>query len=464
MRKRILLINPWIYDFAAYDFWIKPLGLLYIGSLLRKNGYIVSLIDCLNPFHPGLKKDEKVKMAHRKQIGHGKYPKQEIRKLEPLRGIARRYNRYGITPALFREELRNCAEIDMILVTSMMTYWYPGVHEAIRIIKEELPGIPIVLGGNYVTLCPDHALKAGADFTISGSIGEKRMPSLIKKILGDDLSLMPDFDNLDSYPYPAFDLLPYNDQIPLLTSRGCPFRCTYCASHILHDRFIRRDPIKVVDEITFWHENLGIRHFSFYDDALLINPDDMAIPMMKEIIRRKISCQFHCPNGLHLREMTEELSKLMFLAGFKTIRFGFETSDYKRQIETGGKALNDHLERAIIQLKRAGYQGSDIGIYLLCGLPGQSYLDVKESIDYVKSCGGRPIIAEYSPIPGTPLFNSAVVTSIYPISQEPLYHNNSLLPCRSDILTFEMYRDLQELSKLYNNIKSNQTTEVNRRD
>ena len=49
----ILLVNPWIHDFAAYDFWAKPLGLLALAALLRSHGLSVSYIDCLDRFHPG---------------------------------------------------------------------------------------------------------------------------------------------------------------------------------------------------------------------------------------------------------------------------------------------------------------------------------------------------------------------------------------------------------------------------
>jgi len=51
MSKNVLLINPWIYDFAAYDFWLKPLGLLYLGGLLRANHHHISCIDCLDPYN-----------------------------------------------------------------------------------------------------------------------------------------------------------------------------------------------------------------------------------------------------------------------------------------------------------------------------------------------------------------------------------------------------------------------------
>jgi radical SAM superfamily enzyme YgiQ (UPF0313 family) len=446
MKRNVLLINPWIYDFAAYDLWIKPIGLLYIASVLRNNGYIVQFLDCLNQTHPELKNDLRIKLSEKRISGHGKFPKESISKPVALKGIRRNYNRYGITPRIFINELNKCIKPDMVFITSMMTYWYPGVKEVIHLVKNVFPDTPVVLGGNYVTLCKEHASSLGADFVVPGE-GETQIYSLLKSLSGDELSDIPDHHNLDSYPYPAFDLLPFSDQIPIVTSRGCPFHCSYCASHILYKDFRRRDPFKVVDEIFFWNTHFGIRHFSFYDDALLVCPEEFAIPMLKEIIRRNISCHFHCPNGLHLHAITDDLSTLMFQAGFKTIRFGFETSNKKRQIMTGGKVTNEHLKEAVTHLKRAGYQSQDVGIYLLCGLPGQEAEEVRESIEYVKSCGAKPIITEYSPIPGTSLWEEAVKASSFDIVGEPLFHNNSLLPCQWEKLTFDMYQELKLMTR-----------------
>jgi radical SAM superfamily enzyme YgiQ (UPF0313 family) len=148
-----------------------------------------------------------------------------------------------------------------------------------------------------------------------------------------------------------------------------------------------------------------------------------------------------------LREVTPKLAKLMFTAGFRTIRFGFETADVQRQMETGGKVTNEHLERAVAYLREAGYEPRDIGIYLLCGLPGQSAVEVHEAIKHVQRCGARPVIAEYSPIPGTALWDASVEASSYPLAEEPLFHNNSLLPCRNSLLTFEMYQELKRQTR-----------------
>ena len=100
-------------------------------------------------------------------------------------------------------------------------------------------------------------------------------------------------------------------------------------------------------------------------------------------------------------------------------------------------------------LKNAGYKTEEIGIYLLCGLPGQSAAEVSDSIEFVHECGAKPVLAEYSPIPGTNMWAEAVTASPFDIQEEPLYHNNSLLPCRNDDFSYAVYEELKK--KLKNN-------------
>lgn len=442
MSRTILLANPWIYDFSAYDCWNKPLGLLFLASLLRKNGETVYYLDCLDPTHPGMQEAGQGRAVKRQLSGAGNYPKERIPKPAPLRQIPRNYNRYGARPEMVRRYITSLPVPDLVMITSMMTYWYPGVFDFISLVRESLPGVPVVLGGNYVTLCPEHAALSGADILLPGP-AEQSLPSLFKELYNRGLEYIPDSDDLDSHPYPAFDLIPHPIHVPIMTSRGCPYSCSYCASAILNRRFLRRDPLRVADEITYWYSRLGIRHFSFYDDALLVDPDEMAIPLLKEIVRRALPVQFHCPNGLHLREVSPEMSVLLYKAGFRTIRFGFETADPERQAATGAKVDNAALKEAVRNLRNAGYRDSDIGIYLLCGLPGQYAGEMIASINFIHSCGARPIVAEYSPIPGTALWDEAVRCSPYPIAEEPLFQNNTLLPCRGATLTVEMYHALK---------------------
>ncbi len=442
MSRNILLINPWIHDFSAYDFWLKPLGLLYLGSLLRQNGHTVRFIDCLDPYHPAMRKSN-CGQPQRHSCGNGKFFRQIIAKPDELKMFPRNYCRYGILPEIFTNDLKQNQDADIVLITSMMTYWYPGVFEVIKIIREVLPSVPIVLGGKYATLCFDHAQKnSGADYVIAGA-GEKPVLQLLLDLFGEEIFFVPDPDNLDSCPYPAFDLINNAEQLSITTSLGCPYRCSYCSSYIFNNKFLRRNPLKVADEIEHWQNILNIKNFSFYDDALLVDPEKMIIPLLREIQKRNLSCNFHCPNGLHLREINAELSELMFSSGFKTIYFGFETSDFNRQLQTGGKVKNKELQNAVRHLKSAGYKTNEIGIYLLCGLPGQNSSEVKKSIAFVRECGARPVLAEYSPIPGTDLWPEAVAASPFDITEEPLYHNNSLLCCRNDDFKYADYTELK---------------------
>ncbi len=422
--RTILLINPWIHDVAAYDFWVRPLGLLYLASLLRAGAFSVRIIDCLDS--SGGTPSAALK---RKDWGCGKFPSEQIPMPDALRPIRRRYRRYGMSPASFRRDLQAIGRPDLVLVGSMMTYWYPGVFEVIEEVRAAWPGVTILLGGNYATLCTGHARAfSGADAVIPGD-GETALPPVLRDLFGNGVDLACDSSDLDSYPYPALDLYGRLESVPILTSRGCPYRCTYCASSLLNRRFRTRDPFRVVDEIEHWHRSRGITNFSFYDDALLVNSSERAVPMLEEILHRGLGCTFHCPNGMHLREIAPRVAQLLFKAGFRTIRFGFETASAARQAKTGGKVTTEELRQAVSYLREAGYGRQDIGIYLLCGLPGQEAREVEEGIDLVRRAGARPILAEYSPIPGTPLWDEALRHARYDIGNEPLFHNNSFMPC-----------------------------------
>ena len=200
----------------------------------------------------------------------------------------------------------------------------------------------------------------------------------------------------------------------------------------------------MVEEIEYWTSKYHINNIAFYDDALLIEPSKHFIPMIKDVIKKGIQCNFHAPNGLHIREIDEEVAGLLFRGGFKTLRLGFETSDEVNQIETGGKVDNHEFLSAIKDLKRAGYSGEEIGVYIMAGLPGQRVGEVQESIAFVKDSGGKPILVEYSPIPHTPLFEKAKKMSLFDLENEPLFHNNSILPCQWEGFTLENYKRLKE--------------------
>ena len=100
MKPAIILINPWIYDFAAFDLWSKPLGLLFIAGYLRKHGFRIHLIDCLSRHHPDTKEDRRQESPHRHAFGTGKFNREQVPKPPPFRHVTRPFSRYGIPRAL----------------------------------------------------------------------------------------------------------------------------------------------------------------------------------------------------------------------------------------------------------------------------------------------------------------------------------------------------------------------------
>ncbi|MFC1867439.1 B12-binding domain-containing radical SAM protein [Thermodesulfobacteriota bacterium] len=429
MAPVLILINPWIYDFAAYDLWSKPLGLLYLAGYLRECGFKIQMIDCLDIHHPEMAEIPSMTTPIRRLYGTGKFWKRKVPKPAPLKQINRTYSRYGITRQLFIKELKKVRKPSAILVTSLMTYWYPGVREAIALAKVVHPDVPVILGGIYARLCGQHANQfSGADHVeVEGSVNN---PGSVLKVMRQfDIPIEGGLSGKGKLPFPAFDMLRKIDYICILTSTGCPYKCRYCASSFLHPQFSRRDPEHIIEEILYWHRDYGVLDFAFYDDALLVDSDRHIGPIMEELVRKKLNLRFHTPNALHVREITSDIGRLLYLSGFRTIRLGLETSDIDYHIDLDNKVSEGEFERAVHNLKKAGYHKKEIGTYILMGLPDQSVGSVINTIEFVDRIGATPYLAEYSPLPHTPLWEKAVDQSIYDISREPLFHNNSLLPC-----------------------------------
>jgi radical SAM superfamily enzyme YgiQ (UPF0313 family) len=431
MVQSLILINPWIYDFAAYDLWSKPLGLLYLAGYLRESGFNIHLIDCLDIHHPEMKASAPHAHPVRRANGTGKFWREIVSKPPALKGIPRFYSRYGISRQLFVKELVKVKNPSAILVTSVMTYWYPGVKEAISLCREIHPGTPVLLGGVYARLCEDHARRVcGADEVVRG-MTLKTMASMLDTLGNHGIDGAEATKSPGATPYPAFDLLHGVDYVPLLTSSGCPYRCDYCASSLLNPSFSRRDPLETLTEILYWHDEYDVRDFAFYDDALLVGFEAHAGVLFENLARLNLNLRLHAPNALHVREITADVAELLHRTGFQTIRLGLETSDMAMHQCLDGKVTHGDFERAVANLKRNHFGRNQIGAYVLAGLPDQSVESVMESIEFVAEVGAIPYLAEYSPIPHTPMWERAVACSEYDIASEPLYQNNSLLPCWS---------------------------------
>jgi radical SAM superfamily enzyme YgiQ (UPF0313 family) len=499
IKGHVLLINPWIYDFAAYNEWMEPLGLLSVAAVLRENGYTLSLMDCLDRWHPDLLKLQGREAPKSTPYGCGKFYKTFLDKPAVLAHVPRRYGRYGLPLEIFETELDRQPQPEAVLVTSGVTYWYLGSFEAIRRAKARWPDVPVILGGVYATLCPDHARqKSGADFVIPGEGEVKTLrlvdsltghtsrydkysaPSTLRQGSGQALlrtdpstlrrgsgqALRP-FDggqdklcpgqgsgrNLDSCPSPAHDLRRDQGYVAVITSRGCPYRCTYCASHLLNPQgFRQRDPYRVAAEIEWCYAELGVHDFAFYDDALLVNAQKHIHVILDEVIARELDCRLHAPNGLHAELIDEGLAAKMFQAGFKTVRLGLESCDPEEQRRSGGKVTNEGFQRAVAALRAAGFKAADVTAYVMLGLPGQSIKEAEESIAFAHQCGAIVEVTLYSPIPGTAEWERAVRYWGLDPQADPLLHNESVYPLQSEVLDIEAFEMVKALARRGNRV------------
>ena len=314
MHLQVLLINPPIYDVAAYGFWSAPLGLLYVGAVLRKNGMELALLDCL-----------KEREDKRKEDGRAPFFKQKAASPEPFKGLSRRFRRYGAKLEEMEAELRAAKTPDLVLVTTIMTYWYPGAVEAVRLARTVFPKAKIVVGGIYASLCPSHAAEqmAGADLIV-GRDDLSTLYAFVEETFSCALPFKPRADELSRLPYPAFDLYEKRSFVPLLTSTGCAFNCTYCATSYLRPHISRRLPGEVLQEIEHWQDR-GVSHFALYDDNFLFRKDTFSKPLLRGIGQLPLETAFYNPNALNASLIDREVAALLRGAGFREVRIGLET-------------------------------------------------------------------------------------------------------------------------------------------
>jgi len=385
----LLLVNPPIYDFTAFDFWLRPYGLLRVAGQLRSCKLTVF---------------DHLVSGERDAFGRGRFEKRLAAKPAPLAGVSRRFYRFGRAREDFLSLLSE-QTFDVVLIQTVMTYWYLGVREVIEAVRKLQPHAKIILGGVYATLCPSHAASLGADQVITG------------------LDLKP----LD---LPLSDGLPFWEGVDaevgvLKITEGCPFRCTYCSVPVVYPNFDARPLEGCIEELRHL-ARLGARHVAFYDDALLFKAHRVLLPFLERVIQEDLNFSFHTPNALNARFVTPEIARLMVRAGFKSFYLGFESSAYAWQRKTGGKVYSEEFATAVRALRKAG--AGSITAYIIIGHPDSGQQDVEASIRFAAEQGAHVMLSEFAPIPGTPDGESC---RGFTDLDEPLNHNKTAFTLRA---------------------------------
>lgn len=439
MNRRILLVNPPIYDFAAHDFWLKPYGVLSIAGQMRGQADFC-FFDYLDRGHPF--------MVGRKDLRsdawcRGRFYSERIPSPAPLERIPRYFRRFGLPRPLFQKYLREQGPFDYALIQTTMTYWYPGIEEVMEDIRHSYPNARIVLGGNYATLCSGHARRLGAGFPLTT---DRTWGPADLVVVGADLQPLWEFLQMTPDPsapglWEAYGVLHAG---ALKLSDGCPFRCSYCSVPQVYKHFEPRPLSRAITELELLLA-CGVRNMAFYDDALLFDAQRVLGPFLQEVLRRGFTVNLHTPNALNARFLTAELADLMVRAGFKTFYLGFESASRQWQQSTGGKVFSEELAGAVDHLLAAGANPMEITAYQILGHPDSDPQELEESMRFVQSLGIRGMLADYSPIPGTP---DGEACRRWVDLDEPLMHNKTAFPILR--LGFDEVNRLKDLQRRLN--------------
>lgn len=397
MKKKVLLIHPFgtTYGNASITPSI-PMGLLYLTSYLRSYGFDVYFLDALaaNP-------NRIVKVGRGRRCGLSEFQlKKKILKINP----------------------------DIVGIGMMFTAHLDDSLEVARIVKSVNKNILVVTGGSHVSVDPISVAKnrnidvavfgegeetlleivKGVDFSLIKGIAYRKNNKIIKN---EDRNLIP---NLDSLPFPAWDVLDYSKYLmvsnfnmrkpvfPLISSRGCPGHCLYCSVNaVWQHRWRGRSAVNVVDEMEFLIKNYGAREFAFQDDSVSVDKDRLD-EICNEIINRKLDIKWTTPNGIAHWTLTKHLLKKMKKAGCYRITFGIESGDQELR-RWVGKPYS--LKQATELTKYANNLGFWTLATNIIGFPYETLESMEKTHKYsLESDVDLAFIFRLGPRPGTPIY------------------------------------------------------------
>ena len=362
MSKVLLVYPPIPAEVPAKS---TLLGLGYLASVLRNKGHEVKICDLVNGFSP-----EAIKW-----------------------------------------------QFEILCISSMFTAYKHAVWSLIDTIKSSSYGIHIIVGGAHASTFPQEMI-GFADTVVVGE-GEEVICDIVEN-RRTGIIIAERIRDLDKLPMPAWDLMmddikeinklskhsPFLMRRPLahmITSRGCPNNCTFCAIKAVWGRqWIPRSAMSVVDEIEHLY-NIGFREIHFNDDNCSVNKTRM-YEICNEILMRDIKIKIACPTGIHIATLDKPLLRLMKSAGFYRLCFGIETGNQEMQ-KTIKKNLD--LDKARQVIKDANSLGYWTAATFIAGFPNETPEQLNDTFEFAKTSGlDFPIYYNLQIQPGTELWNS----------------------------------------------------------
>lgn len=413
---KILLLKPPILlpkDFSGINArFSEPVGLEYITSMLIRNGYNTKIIDC------GIEDWKKI---------HKRYDGREYAGMS--------FGKIG--------ELVATEQPDLVGITCM-TPEATNMALMISEIRKACKGVMVVVGGAHACVMPEQVLEDGADFVCIGE-GEYMMLELVKELEKDKPEfekirgmyfkkdgkmvkneIRPFNENLDELPFPARHLVDYEKYFKMnsylqgsrrqerkmgtiITSRGCPFGCVFCAVRLCMGRNFRpRSPENVVAEIDEMVNKYGMQVINFEDDNFTMDADRV-LNICDLIIKRGLNKKmvWETPNGIRADRVDEKLLLKMQEAGCVEVIFSPESGNQYVVDNIIGKRLD--LKKVEDNARICKNIGLSCKMFFVIGLPGETKEQIGQTLAFAKRMKDEydvdPIISPVLPYYGTDLYN-----------------------------------------------------------
>ncbi len=319
---------------------------------------------------------------------------------------------------------------DLVGITSTT----PGIFNAFSVanaIKNFNPELKVIMGGVHPTVAPEHVLESSnVDIIVRGE-GEITMCELVdalgngkqlKKIKGIGYKkngriiitpLRELIKDLDSLPYPAYDLLPIEKYtaptvskkpfMTMMTSRGCPYNCIFCGVQSVFGRTYRyHSPERTIEETEYLIENFGVREIFFKDSEFTLKSkrvNEICDLMMKRGIKISWMC-----NG-RANHMEKGMVQKMKRAGCRLVTLGIESGDQRILNNLKKQITLDDAKKAVATAQEAGME---VISNFLVGNPGDTKETIEKTIAFAKELGSDYTLFGFiAPFPGTELYEMA---------------------------------------------------------
>ncbi len=412
---KILLIQPPVEDFYQTTIRTLPVGLLYLAASLKQAGTQVEMLDC-----QATEKKQTIEVPP-----EFAYLKRYYRpgNLSPFK-LFSHYRHYGLQWEEIRQRIL-ASNADVIGVSSLFTPFYREALRVAAIAKELDPARPVIMGGAHVNACSQQVLAdPNVDFVLLGE-GERTLPELIAAL--DDGRFfaidsicgigykangklhLPEhgdlIDDIETLPLPARELidparytLGEKRLTMLITSRGCPYHCTFCSIFLTAGRQFRTRSIhSIIDEMKLCREKYGTEIFDIEDDNFSF--DQKRAANILAAIREEFGeeqIELLAMNGISAANISEKLVVEMKQTGFRALNLALVTSDKQQQRATRRPGSTSHFDRVV---KKAAEAGLEMVNYVILGLPDST---IEEMLDSIIHLMQRPVLIGPSVFYATP--------------------------------------------------------------